>query len=124
MQPKNYYSLLGVNYDANALEIKTAFRDLAKKYHPDKNIGNKDAEDNFKEIHEAYSVLSNLSKRKKYDTGLGYKNMYSKTYSSVKPKQFSEEKKEEIKPDKSEQYYFLICIVVASILLYFIVNYK
>ena len=124
MQPKDYYSSLGVNQDASALEIKSAFRELAKKYHPDKNIGNKSAEDNFKEIQEAYSVLSNLAKRKKYDSGMGYKNTYLKSYSSVKPKTTSEEKKEETKPDKSEQYYFLICIVVASILLYFIVNYS
>ena len=124
MQSKNYYAALGVNQDASAYEIKSAFRDLAKKYHPDKNIGNKGAEDNFKEIQEAYSVLSNLGKRKKYDSGLGYKNSYAKSYSSVKQKTPFEEKREIEKPDKSEQYYFLICIIVASILLYFIVNYS
>lgn len=64
---KDYYSLLGVSKSANASEIKKAFRKLAIKYHPDRNPNNKKAEDKFKEISEAYEVLGDEDKRKKYD---------------------------------------------------------
>lgn len=67
MQFKNYYDILGVQKSATADEIKSAFRKLAKQYHPDKNPGNKAAEEKFKEINEAYEVLSDTEKRKKYD---------------------------------------------------------
>ncbi len=67
MQFKNYYDILGVQKNASADEIKSAFRKLAKQYHPDKNPGNKTAEEKFKEINEAYEVLSDNDKRKKYD---------------------------------------------------------
>jgi curved DNA-binding protein len=63
----DYYSILGVSKTASADEIKKAFRKLAVKYHPDKNAGNKDAEEKFKQINEAYEVLSDETKRKKYD---------------------------------------------------------
>lgn len=65
---KDYYSILGVNKDATDEEIKKAFRKLAKKYHPDKNIGNHEAEEKFKEINEAYEVLSDKNKKQQYDT--------------------------------------------------------
>lgn len=64
---KDYYSLLGVNKTASQEEIKQAFRKLARKYHPDVNQGNKQAEAKFKEVNEAYEVLSDPDKRKKYD---------------------------------------------------------
>ncbi|MDH7516145.1 MAG: DnaJ domain-containing protein [Bacteroidota bacterium] len=67
MQQKNYYKILGVNENAGEAEIKAAYRSLAKKYHPDKNPGKKDAEARFKEINEAYEVLSDPEKRKRYD---------------------------------------------------------
>ncbi len=67
MQFKDYYKILGVDRKATAEEIKKAFRKLAKKYHPDKNPGNKQAEEKFKEINEANEVLSDLEKRRKYD---------------------------------------------------------
>ncbi|MGF1480296.1 MAG: DnaJ C-terminal domain-containing protein [Cyanophyceae cyanobacterium] len=64
---KDYYAILGVNKTASAEEIKKTFRKLALKYHPDRNPGDKQAESRFKEISEAYEVLSDPGKRQKYD---------------------------------------------------------
>jgi curved DNA-binding protein len=64
---KDYYTILGISKTASAEEIKQAFRRLARKYHPDVNPGNKQAEASFKEVNEAYEVLSDPDKRKKYD---------------------------------------------------------
>jgi curved DNA-binding protein len=64
---KDYYNLLGVPKTATQAEIKSAFRKLAAKHHPDKNPGDKKAEEKFKEINEAYTVLSDDEKRKFYD---------------------------------------------------------
>lgn len=64
---KDYYSVLGISKSASADEIKKAFRKLAVKYHPDRNPDNKPAEEKFKEISEAYEVLGDVDKRKKYD---------------------------------------------------------
>jgi molecular chaperone DnaJ len=67
MAEKDYYEILGVKKTASDAEIKKAYRDLAKKFHPDKNKGNKEAENRFKEISEAYAVLSDAEKRAQYD---------------------------------------------------------
>ncbi|MBD2388154.1 DnaJ C-terminal domain-containing protein [Cylindrospermum sp. FACHB-282] len=64
---KDYYSILEISKTASPEEIKQAFRKLARKFHPDVNPGNKQAEARFKEINEAYEVLSDPDKRKKYD---------------------------------------------------------
>jgi DnaJ-class molecular chaperone len=64
---KDYYKTLGVGRNASEKDIKSAYRKLARKYHPDVNPGDKSAEDKFKEIGEAYEVLSDPEKRKKYD---------------------------------------------------------
>jgi len=66
MAGKDYYSLLGVKRDASEREIKQAYRRLARKYHPDVNPGDKSAEARFKQINEAYEVLSDKEKRQKY----------------------------------------------------------
>jgi len=64
---EDFYKVLGVGENASQAEIKKAFRQLAKKYHPDKNKGNKQAEQRFKEISEAYETLSDEKKKKEYD---------------------------------------------------------
>ena len=67
MAKRDYYDVLGVSKNANAEEVKSAYRKLAVKYHPDKNQGNKAAEDKFKEASEAYGILSDKSKKENYD---------------------------------------------------------
>jgi molecular chaperone DnaJ len=67
MSKKDFYSTLGVDKKASAEEIKKAYRQKAMQHHPDKNPGNKEAETKFKEVAEAYSVLSDEQKRTSYD---------------------------------------------------------
>ena len=64
---RDYYEVLGVDKGADETAIKKAYRSLAKKYHPDMNPGDKEAEVKFKEVNEAYDVLSDADKRAKYD---------------------------------------------------------
>jgi DnaJ-class molecular chaperone len=68
MEYLDYYAVLGVPRTADEKQIKSAFRKLARKFHPDVNPGNKEAEDQFKRVNEAYEVLSSKEKREKYDT--------------------------------------------------------
>ena len=79
MSGKDYYQLLGISKSASAQEIKKAYRKMALKYHPDQNKGNKEAEAKFKEISEAYAVLSDPEKKKQYDMfgADGFQSRYS-----------------------------------------------
>ena len=67
MEYKDYYKILGVAKDADEKAIKRAYRQLARQYHPDKNPENDAAEEKFKEINEAYQVLSDPQKKQMYD---------------------------------------------------------
>ncbi|MGZ4033230.1 MAG: J domain-containing protein [Bacteroidia bacterium] len=146
MPQTNYYLLLGVVSTATTEEIKSAYRALAKKYHPDKNQGNKSAEEYFKEIQEAYAVLSNPEKRRKYDLKFSYaSNNYSqqKTSSSSRPytgnayqyaQQTAQDKQRQYtsaqqtrktkKKDNSEGIQIIVSVGIALILLYFIISYS
>src|SRR5216683_2430767 len=65
--PRDYYETLGVKREASEDEIKKAYRKLARQYHPDRNPGDKQAETNFKEVQDAYDILSDKQKRGQYD---------------------------------------------------------
>ncbi|MCW3103314.1 MAG: integrase [Bacteroidetes bacterium] len=144
----NYYIVLGVPNTASFEEIKAAYRELAKKFHPDKNPGNKAAEDFFKEVQQAYAVLSNPEKRKKFDLKFSYgttrpeastkKASYTPPYSgnayqyAQQQAQYRQQQharpnpqpKPKAKPDKSENHYILISVGIALVLLYFIISYS
>jgi DnaJ-class molecular chaperone len=141
----NYYIVLGVDNTASFAEIKAAYRQLAKKFHPDKNQGNKAAEDFFKEVQQAYGVLSDPEKRRKYDLKFSYtttKQDYKKSGPSVpytgnayqyaqQQAAYSQQKPNPVpgrtvrkKPDRSENLYILLSIGIAFLLLYLIITFS
>ena len=67
MNKRDYYEVLGIDKSASEKELKSAYRKLAKKYHPDANPGDKQSEEKFKELSEAYDILKDPEKRKLYD---------------------------------------------------------
>ncbi|RKR82994.1 curved DNA-binding protein [Mucilaginibacter gracilis] len=86
MDYKDYYKVLGVKKDASTDEIKKAYRKLAVKYHPDKNPGDKAAEEKFKEANEANEILGNAEKRKKYDEmGENWQQYANNPYAQGRP---------------------------------------
>ncbi|MCU0248334.1 MAG: DnaJ domain-containing protein, partial [Bryobacter sp.] len=89
MTKRDYYEILGVGRSAGENELKGAYRKLALKYHPDRNPGDKDAEERFKEAAEAYSVLSDGEKRRAYDT-YGHQGVSGAAGQGFNPDAFSD----------------------------------
>jgi curved DNA-binding protein len=86
---KNFYDILGVEKGASQEDIKKAYRKLAVQYHPDKNPDDKQAEEKFKAVSEAYEVLGDEAKRTKYDN-IGYGNRYDPSFDFIKDTMFSQ----------------------------------
>lgn len=105
MNFKDYYKILKVSKNANLDEIKKSYRKLAKQWHPDKNPGNIKAEDKFKEISEAYDVLSDSVKRKKFDDFINVSSSKHTNYSYQKAKGFSEDTPESEFSDFFKQFF-------------------
>jgi len=99
MKYKDYYALLEVKRNATSDEIKKAYRHLAKMYHPDSNIGDAEAEEKIKEINEAYEVLSDEKKKKKYDSLINRFNFMSGI--DFDPKKFGFNKKKDLQIEEN-----------------------
>lgn len=97
---KNYYEILGVDVDATEAEIKSAYRKLARKWHPDVAGNSEDIIHKFKEINEAYEILSDKEKRKRYDAIRGILHNVKNNASSEEQKTKKEEKTEEKKQEQ------------------------
>ena len=146
MSNPDYYIVLGISANAGATEIKAAYRKLAKIYHPDKNPNNKDAVEKFRQIKEAYEILSNPIKKQRYDSKRHYTTIIHKSKNAKKTKtytfteqearqrkQYSEQYKKQQthaqikitikKTPYNETNYILFSIPVAVALLLFIVNF-
>ncbi|CAN5459815.1 hypothetical protein BH10BAC1_BH10BAC1_11400 [soil metagenome] len=146
MAERNYYILLEVKNTASSDEIKSAYRILAKKYHPDKNIGNKASEEYFKEIQNAYAILSNPEKRRVYDLKFAYTSrvqsqqrssssgpqyngnayQYAQQQAQAKQQAFARQQQqpESEKKDSGESWQVLVSVGIALVLLYFIISYS
>ncbi|SDP16886.1 J domain-containing protein [Clostridium gasigenes] len=97
---KNYYKTLDISVNATKDEIKKAFRILAKKYHPDRNVNNENALRNFQEINEAYEILGNEDSRKEYDKKISSsKQSNSKDTNSKNNKSSNDNRKSQDKSD-------------------------
>jgi len=86
MATKDFYKILGVSKNASSDEMKRAYRKLAQKYHPDKTHGNKAAEEKFKNVSEAYKVLSDPEKRKQYDMMRDGFNPFAERFAGFRPR--------------------------------------
>src|SRR5512133_2345492 len=89
MTTGDYYEILGVKRDASPDDLKKAFRHLARKYHPDLNKGSKEAEEKFKEVNEAYQVLSDPQKKAQYDQ-VGHADFRPGDTSGYKPPSYDD----------------------------------
>jgi molecular chaperone DnaJ len=89
MAKKDFYEILGVKKDASEDDLKKAFRHLARKYHPDLNQGSREAEEKFKEINEAYQVLSDPQKKAQYDQ-VGHADFKPGEYTQAKPPSYDD----------------------------------
>lgn len=98
---KDYYRILGIPENASEQDVKLAYRRLAKRYHPDMNAGAKGAEEKFKEIVEAYGILSDPDLRRSYDTKRNYRSFYSNV--SFTPPRAEKEKKDPRKKEYSPE---------------------
>lgn len=128
---KNFYRILGVNDFASHEEIRAAYRRLAKQYHPDKNFGNKHSEELFKEIQAAYAVLSNPSKRKRYDLRLKYGSVTPHRPRRQHPREEQRTQRPHVRKrpppqprDNSERTYIGISFLAAVGLLYFMILFS
>ena len=102
MAKRDFYDVLGVNKNASPEELKSAYRKLAVKHHPDKNPGDKTSEDKFKEAGEAYGILSDQEKKESSSKD-GNKGGEGKKDDNVVDADFEEVKEEENKEDKKEE---------------------
>ena len=101
---KNYYQVLGISRDASLIETKIAYRKLAQKFHPDKNDGDKYFADRFREVQEAYEILSNPLKKENYNREYdSFLNERQKTYSTNARKKESKRNPEQESKHKEKQ---------------------
>ncbi|WP_418602697.1 DnaJ domain-containing protein [Hwangdonia sp.] len=120
---RNYYQILGVDRKANGLEIKKSYRKLATKFHPDKNDGDTFFESRFKEIQEAYEVLSNSTKKVGYDEKLDdfLNRKPNSTTKKKEPSQNQEPKKKDYEKKNKPSIkttIFIVLVIIISIIFY------
>jgi len=120
---KNYYEILQLKNFSTDKEIKKSFRQLAVKYHPDKNKGRKDFEERFKEIANAYEILNDPIKKRDFDFQLSQRDLNYKqsetpnqTYSQPKYQNNHENRKEETKTSASKAPIFWVVVIILFII--------
>lgn len=111
---KDYYNILGVDRTASNEAIKKAYRKLSMKYHPDKNAGDKEAEEKFKEINEAYSTLSDVNKRKQYDNPNPFMGGMADFFGHSNPFGFKQQKQNVKRPTKGPDLKYVLDVPLAD----------